>query len=92
MGNLQASEMANSGLPLRAQLHWHLTSNHYPPLPDYMVGVAERAIDLANEGEWDGLIELPAGVTRADTGERWVPVWKLVESLHLDAWVEGSEA
>jgi hypothetical protein len=56
-----------------------------------MVDVAERAISLANEGEWDALVELPEGVTRADTGERWASVWWLVERLHLDDFLTGDE-
>lgn len=91
MGSLQASEMAQSGLPLRTVLHWHLTSNHYPPLPNDMVAVAERAVELANEGEWEALVELPEGMARADTGERWARVWWLVERLHLEAFLDGQE-
>lgn len=91
MGNLQAREMANSGIPLWAQLLWHLTANHYPPMPESMVDVAERAIILANDGGWEAMIDLPEGVSWR--GQRdYCTAAEAVESLHLDAWIEEEDA
>lgn len=90
MGYLQASEMANSGIPLRAQLHWHLTANCYPPVPAYMVDVAESAITLANAGKWDEPIELPEGVLwRLE--RNYCTAREAVESLNLDAWIRDDD-
>jgi hypothetical protein len=93
MGNLQASEMANSGVSLRAALHWHLTANHYPPMPDYLIDIAEAAIDLANEGQWDEPIEMPSGEGwRMDyRGRNYITASEAVESMHLDLWIQGDE-
>lgn len=90
MGNLQASEMAGSDLPLRLQLYWHLTSNHYPPHPPYMVGVAMAAITLLLEGKGNEPIQLPEGVLWR--GQRnYCTAYEAVESLHLWAWIEEGD-
>jgi len=90
MGNTQAREFANAvkegQLDQRLALGWHLTANHYPPLPAILVSVAEKAIDLANEGEWDKSIKLPRG-----TQFRFQPsitVRDAVDVMHLGSFLE----
>lgn len=87
MGSLQAMEMAASGLPLDAALHWHLRSNHFPPVPTAMIGPAKRAIDRMKRGEHDARIRLPDGITHRRYG-RLVPAWVIAEQLHLDAFID----
>lgn len=95
MGNTVAMGFAsavNDGLTsLDSALHYHLTCNHYPPLPSSLVGPAKRAIQKANRGEWDANVSLrDTDVTHNRYG-KLVPVSVLVEGLHLDAFLEPDE-
>ena len=89
MGRLQAEAMAEASISLEAQLEWHLTANHYPPVPSIMIPVCIEAIDAANEGDWDKLITLPENVSWRGLTE--VPVHAIVEQHHLDPWIIESE-
>lgn len=84
MGHMQAGEMAEYA-DLDTALRWHLESNHFPPLPVELVETAKRAITLANDDQWDELVELPAGITYR--GETSVVVWAAVESMHLETFL-----
>lgn len=79
MGNLQAREMASLA-DLETAVTWHLRSNHYPPIHTDFVPVALKAIELANEGEYDAELEYPNGLVRT--------VAHTIEGLHLDAYIE----
>ena len=60
-------------------LEHHLCFNHFPPISNVFVPVAERAIELANDGDWDETIEMPNGITLS-AGE-------IVDQLHLTSFV-----
>lgn len=82
MGSTSARDMQeNSGLDRDAILTWHLTCNHYPPIPTSMVPVCERAIELAQDGDWDTEVELPDGVHFR--GRNTAPVSEIVKHHHL---------
>ncbi len=87
-GYLSAVGMATAA-PLHAALKWHLQSNHFPPVPAVMVPVAERAVLAARGGDWAKLLRLPAGVRYR--GNVKASVAEVVESFHLDAFVETHE-
>ena len=89
MGRLQAEAMMEASITLEQQISWHLTTNHYPPVPECMVQPCIEAIDLANEGEWDTEITLPEGVSWKGLTE--APVRAIVEAHHLDTWIIESE-
>lgn len=89
MGRLQAEAMAEASIGLEQQLEWHLTSNHYPPVPGIMIPVCIEAIDNANEGEWDKLITLPESVSWKGLTE--APTYAIVEGHHLENWIIESE-
>jgi hypothetical protein len=72
-------------------LSWHLSSNHYPPVPQSMIESAKQAITAFNEGETDRDIPLPDGIRRRD-GQQHAPAYELVSSLHLDAWIDSEDA
>lgn len=90
MGNLHAQEFADmvgSGeLNLRMALEWHLTSNHFPPVPHTMVDPCLEAIENANNGEWDKLVSLPRDV--GYKGLTVAPTRAMVEQHHLDAFLD----
>lgn len=91
MGAIQAMELASGefDLSLEDSIKIHLTSNHYPPVPEIMVQPCIEAIDLANEGDWDSEITLPEGVSWK--GLTSAPVSAIVEQHHLDFWIIESE-
>jgi len=90
VGYAYALGIAESGLELATQLHWHFTTNCYPPVPLEMVPVAEAAINLTNRGEADEMVAMPDGVEHRKYGTQ-VPAWVIVNSLHLGAFIESLE-
>ena len=81
MGHLQAQEMKDR-LSLDQALSWHLQSNHYPPVPLSMLPVCKEAIEHANTGDWDTLLQLPKGVSFR--GSEKAPVSEIVRAHHLN--------
>lgn len=94
MGKMSAISMneavQDNDISLDAALAWHLQSNHYPPIPSSMIPVCKRAIELANMGEYDGLIELPEGIEHRIYGTT-VPAHSVIEYAHLDSFIEYYE-
>lgn len=70
-------------LSLEQQLDWQLTANHYPPVDKSFIPVAMRAIEYANNNEWDVMLEYPNGLRR--------DVRFTIENLHLDLFLEEEE-
>lgn len=98
MGRTGAEGMAEQvslGLSLRTAVSWHLTCNHYPPLPESLVDVAVKAIDLGNHGvagddeAWDIEIDLPEGVSYK--GKTTARVGDIVEEFHLDSFLDTDD-
>lgn len=90
MGHLQATEFAEIA-DLDTALTWHLTSNHYPPVPLTMLPVCKEVITWLNDGgDINQHFALPKPATWR--GEDSAPAWAIVEGHHLDAWlVDGEE-
>jgi len=88
MGMMGAVEDGMIGI--RQALSWHLSSNHYPPIPEIMVDVAMAAIEAGEDEDWDRLIDLPDGVEHRRYGKR-VPASAVIESMHLDTFIQGEE-
>lgn len=86
MGRLHADEMAGLGVDLDAALHWHLRSNHFPPVPTVMIAVAKAAIFALNVGDSDRSIALPEGVTHRRFGTV-APAHAVADELHLYSWI-----
>ena len=100
MGRMTAMDIATTDVSLEQQLSWHLSGNHYPPIPQVMIPVCIEAIDAYWEEDYDRLIQLPIdGVDR--NGEpfhiRWkngsdkAPAHAIIEHAHLDAWLSEEE-
>jgi hypothetical protein len=94
MGTSQAYGYADSVVKgwasLDVALLGHLQSNHYPPIPAYMVPVAKRAISLIREGVQEELIDLPGGVISERHGSK-VPAHAVADDLNLWAFVQYFE-
>jgi len=70
-------------LPRRDALAFHLQNNHFPPISQAFIPIAEEAIDKANDGDHDTMIRLPNG--------RTLPVHMIIEGLHLDCFLNKDE-
>jgi hypothetical protein len=92
MGTSSAMGMAaevRDGLRLDVALHWHLTSNHCPPIPVGFVGLAKEAIELANLGDWENEIELDEGAYI--NGHSSITVSDVVDKMHLNSFLDLEE-
>ena len=94
MGRMAAVDMIEQEMvfgkgDIDTVLSWHLTRNHYPPVPSSMIEPCKKAIELANDGEWDGMVELPEGVTYR--GDTHAPVRAMIEQHHLGDFLSGSD-
>jgi hypothetical protein len=76
------------GLPLETLLHWHLTANHYPPLPTSLIPCCIRSIELAASGQWTMRVRLPRGIVNA-AGGRYLPAQAIVEACRLEDFVDA---
>lgn len=88
MGSNMAQELA-AFQSRESALYYHLTANHYPPVPPTMVQPCSQAIDAYWEEDYDRLIELPDGVTWR--GNSSAPANAIIEAHHLDAWLQDYE-
>lgn len=86
MGYSTSQDIADSGLTLESQLHWHLVGNHFPPIPTSMIPVCIEAINAYNSGDGERLISLPDGV--GYKGLTVAPADEIIVAHHLDAWIE----
>jgi len=88
MGRLGADSMKevadDMGISLRQQLSWHLTGNHYPPVPTSMIEPCIQAIEAVREGDSEREIALPEGVSWR--GRETAPANAIVEGHHLETW------
>lgn len=82
MGMLEATDQDTA-------LRWHLTSNHFPPVPESMVEACKAAIDAMNDGNPDKPIPLPEGITYR--GMSYSFAYLLVDSLHLEYFLDQEE-
>ena len=87
MGSNFANDLALAdNLDIETQIGIHLKSNHYPPVPEFMVAPCIEAIDAVNDaGLWDLEIPMPEGVTYK--GLTTAPAWAIIEQHHLTAWL-----
>lgn len=80
-----ADEVNRGNVQLVVALDWHLTSNHYRPLPHTMIPIAVWAIEQANEGNWEGTHTMPRGIQFRYCDE--ITVEEAVESMHLESFL-----
>ena len=90
MGNTQAlgfAEAVNDGqISLWAALHYHFTANHLPALPVACIEPAQEAIEKANQGEWEEVVDVTDIGTHRIHGTE-VPVNVIIEEWRLYPFV-----
>lgn len=77
--------MAIEQMSQEQAIRHHLQYNHYPPVHESFVPVAQRAIELVNKGEYSTKIEMP--------NSKVLTAAEIIEGLHLDCFLkeEGGE-
>jgi len=75
--------MAVEQMQQEQAIRHHLQYNHYPPVHESFVPVAQKAIELVNKGEYSTKIEMPNG--------RVLSAAEIVEGLHLESFLEEDE-
>lgn len=70
-------------------LRWHLTSNHFPPVPVSMVEPCKQAIDAFHEGDSERLIDL--GGVSLWRGQTAAPAWAIIEGHHLESFLANDD-
>ena len=88
MGSNFANDLADYdlGLDLSTAIGIHLSTNHYPPIPNSMVLPCIEALEAYWEDETDREITMPEGVSYK--GRSTAPAWAIIEQHHLEAWCE----
>ena len=93
MGRLGAESMReigdDMGVSLRQQLSWHLTGNHYPPVPTSMIEPCIQAIEAVREGDHEREVVLPEGVLWR--GREAAPAHAIMSAHHLEAWCDDED-
>lgn len=93
MGAGNATQMADhvtdGDISLYQALEWHLTANHFPPVPVAMVAVCQRIIETQGKWGYDDCISLPEDVRWR--GESQAPILAIIEEFHLDPFLEQFE-
>ena len=93
MGSITAIGLADTTLDLETQLKYHLTGNHYPPIPTVMVQPCIEAIDAYYDKDYSRKIELPYlnEVQITWKGNTWTTASALVSHAHLEWFIEPSD-
>ena len=87
MGSNFANDLADYdlGLDLSTAIGIHLSSNHYPPVPAFMVTPCIEALEGYWEDETNREMKMPEGVSY--NGLDTAPDWAVTEQYHLEAWL-----
>lgn len=68
-------------------LYTHLCYNLYPPVSGNYIPVAEKAIELCNEGKWDDLVE----IGKTEDSIMMMKAEDVSEWLHLDCFLNDPD-
>jgi hypothetical protein len=87
VGSNFATDLADYdlGLDLSTAIGIHLSTNHYPPIPNSMVLPCIEALEAYWEDQTDLEINMPEGVSYK--GKNTAPAWAIIEAHHLEAWL-----
>jgi len=87
MSRLRKLEKPMQNMKIDDALKWHLSSNHYPPVPLSMIAVCKEVILWANEdGDPNQEFALPKDVEYK--GNATAPAWAIIEQHHLDSFLD----
>jgi hypothetical protein len=103
MGSLNAIAFADAvgdgSVTLRTALSWHLTANHFPPLPGAYADPLAAAIAFVKGGSVEALVALPEGIQpvpgrsfETDEGITVVRAADLVEACNAWAFIPEEDS
>jgi hypothetical protein len=91
MGSMRSIEMASfvrqGAVSLSDALRDHLQANLFPPQPLRLLPAAERAVELAQQEDWDAEICLPEGIFYR--GAHTVSCGEMIRSLRLEVFLDA---
>jgi hypothetical protein len=90
MGSITALGIKDQVLDLETQILYHLTGNHYPPVPKEMVAPCIEAIDAYYDEDFDRMVDMPMVGDFQITykGNKQAPAWAIVEQHHLETFID----
>lgn len=90
MGSITALGIKDQVLDLETQILYHLTGNHYPPIPKEMVAPCIEAIDAYYDEDFDRMIDMPMVGDFQITykGNKQAPAHAIVEQHHLEVFID----
>ena len=93
MGSTFALGIKDSVLDLETQLRYHLTGNHYPPVPVEMIPVCIEAIDAFYDEDWERMIDMPkvGDFQILYKNSTQAPASAIVEQHHLSWFIDPAE-
>lgn len=93
MGATQAADLADLGkngmFPMETMLYWHLSGNLFPSHAEF-IDVALAAIELANQGEWDAVVNI-AEIMGDEKYNHAAPVHEIISGWHLEFFLNEEE-
>jgi len=89
MGSVTALGIQDTVLDLETQILYHLTGNHYPPVPAEMVQPCIEAIDAYYDEDYQRMIDMPMVGEFQITyrGSTQAPASAIIEQHHLSFWL-----
>jgi hypothetical protein len=72
-------------------MYQHLTYNCYPPHPE-MQDACVAAVEAGLDDDYERMIDLPKGVVDRRTLEPQTPAFRLIESFHLEDFIDMIDA
>ena len=90
MGSVTALGIQDSVLDLETQILYHLTGNHYPPVPAEMVTPCIEAIDAYYDEDYDRMIDMPmvGDFQILYKGNKQAPAHAIVDQHHLHTFID----
>lgn len=93
MGLMSLLEMLEMTDDIEKVLHWHLTSNCYPPVPEEYVPLcaeAIRVVRMKTDSEEKTVLQLPEGFFYKDV-EKTVDAETVISAFHLEGFLMEDE-
>lgn len=77
------------GFSRRGVLEWHILHNHFPSPPHSVIDIAEKAIELALEEDFNAVIQFSDFDEKF--GDKCMSVIDIMDKLHLWEFTEPQE-
>lgn len=89
MGLNTAMALADGTMDLTTALHYHLSANHYPPVPDSMIEPCIEAMEAYWQEDFYRPIDLNGNLYKG--GSTTAPAHAIVEAHHLEVFLQDND-